>query len=163
MAQAILASFVGDRDGGNLVGRRASNAVSPRAVLCAMDLGIAGHGENPGGEQAAQIAIALLPDAAKLVPPFECRPGTSPIQAEKLRAERNAWDQGTLATRAVASAGPMPGMAAGPSHRIGASQDPAVELENLRLQGQPLAAEGGETRPCHFGYPVIASIRDDFE
>ena len=67
MAQAILASFVGDRDGGDLVGRRASNAVSPGAVLCAMDLGIAGHGENPGGEQAAQMAIALLPDAAKPV------------------------------------------------------------------------------------------------
>ena len=57
----------------------------------------------------------------------------------------------------------MPGMAAGSSHRIGAKPRPGVELENLRLQGQPLAAEGDETRPCHVGYPVIASIRDDFE
>ena len=49
--QAILASFVGDRDGGDLVSRRASNAVSPGAVLCAMHLGIAARGENPGGER----------------------------------------------------------------------------------------------------------------
>src|SRR5262249_7119693 len=35
----------------------------PRAV----DLGIADHGEGASGEQAAQIAIALFADAAKLV------------------------------------------------------------------------------------------------
>lgn len=32
-----------------------------------MDFRIADHGECAGGEQAAQIAIALLADAAKLV------------------------------------------------------------------------------------------------
>jgi hypothetical protein len=33
----------------------------------AMDLGIADDGESAGGEQAAQVAIALLADTAKLV------------------------------------------------------------------------------------------------
>jgi hypothetical protein len=33
----------------------------------AVDLGIADHGERPSREQAAQIAIALLADTAKLV------------------------------------------------------------------------------------------------
>jgi hypothetical protein len=33
----------------------------------AMDLGIADHGERAGRKQAAQIAIALLADTAKLV------------------------------------------------------------------------------------------------
>jgi hypothetical protein len=44
------------------------------------------------------------------LPPLECWFGTSPIQAEKFRAERKAFGSATLATRAVASAGPMPGI-----------------------------------------------------
>jgi hypothetical protein len=36
-------------------------------VPCQKRLGIADHGECTGGEQAAQIAIALLADTAKLV------------------------------------------------------------------------------------------------
>jgi hypothetical protein len=36
-------------------------------MLCAMDLGITDDGKCAGGEQAAQIAIALLADAAELV------------------------------------------------------------------------------------------------
>jgi hypothetical protein len=43
--------------------------------------------------------------------PPQCCFGTSPIQAEKFRPERKAFGSATLATRAVASAGPMPGIA----------------------------------------------------
>jgi hypothetical protein len=39
----------------------------PGSMLCAMDLGIANHGEGAGGEQAAQIAIALFADTSELV------------------------------------------------------------------------------------------------
>jgi hypothetical protein len=41
-------------------------------------------------------------------PPLECCFGTSPIQAEKYRPDRKAFGSATLATRAVASAGPTP-------------------------------------------------------
>jgi len=80
-------------------------------MLCAMDLGIADHGQRAGGEQATQIAIALLILPSLSLPPLERCFGTSPIQAEKFRPERKAFGSATLATRAVASAGPTPGMA----------------------------------------------------
>ena len=77
----------------------------------AMDFGIADHGQRASREQAAQIAVALFADTAKLLlPPLERCLGTSPIQAEKSRAERNAFGSATLATRAMASAGPIPGI-----------------------------------------------------
>jgi hypothetical protein len=44
------------------------------------------------------------------LPPLEYCFGTSPIQAEKLRADRKALGSATLATRAFASIGPTPGM-----------------------------------------------------
>src|SRR5262245_40891938 len=50
-----------------LAGRRASSPVSPGPMPGAMDPGIADHGERASREQAAQIAIALLADAAKPV------------------------------------------------------------------------------------------------
>jgi hypothetical protein len=87
----------------------------------AMDLGIADDGERTRGEQAAQIAITLFADTAELVlAPLECCFGTSPIQAEKFRPDRKAFGSATLATRAVASAGPMPGIS---SSRLLASLD----------------------------------------
>src|SRR2546426_7899555 len=51
----------------------------------------------------------MLPSLS--LPPLECCFGTSPIQAEKFRPDRKAFGSGTLATRAVASAGPTPGIA----------------------------------------------------
>src|SRR6058998_3101951 len=75
----------------------------------AIDLGITDDGKCAGREQAAQIAIALLVPSLSL-PPLECCFGTSPIQAEKFRPDRKAFGSATLATRAVASAGPMPGI-----------------------------------------------------
>ena len=44
------------------------------------------------------------------LPLLECCFGTSPIQAEKSRSDRKAFGSTTLATRAVASAGPTPGI-----------------------------------------------------
>src|SRR6266567_5610145 len=44
------------------------------------------------------------------LPPLEFCLGTSPIQAEKSRPERKALASPTLATRAVANAGPTPGI-----------------------------------------------------
>ena len=77
----------------------------------AMDLGIADDGQRARREQAAQIAIALFADAADLSRPLlECCLGTNPIQAEKLRPYGKLFGSPTLATSAVASKGPTPGM-----------------------------------------------------
>src|SRR6188508_3287792 len=100
------------------------------------------------------------------LPPLECCFGTSPIQAEKFRPDRKAFGSATLATRAVASAGPTPGMA---SSRLLVSLDrcqAVMRRSNSRIcafKGPQLGAEGGETRPCHFGYSIIASISGDLE
>src|SRR5215470_17736410 len=51
----------------------------------------------------------MLPSLS--LPPLEFCFGTSPIQAEKSRPDRNALGSPMLATSAVASAGPTPGMA----------------------------------------------------
>ena len=75
-----------------------------------MDLGITDDRECASREQAAQIAIALLILPSLSLPPLECCFGTSPIQAEKFRPDRKAFGSATLATRAVASAGPTPGI-----------------------------------------------------
>src|SRR3981189_1497793 len=50
----------------------------------------------------------MLPSLS--LPPLECCFGTSPIQAEKFRPDRKAFGSATLATRAVAKAGPTPGI-----------------------------------------------------
>ena len=74
----------------------------------AMDLGIADDRQRARCKQAAQIAIALLADTAEpVLAPLECCLGTRPTQAEKCRPDRKALGSGTLATRAVAGAGPM--------------------------------------------------------
>ena len=108
MAQAILAILLRVR------WRRPWSAAAPamrqpRSMLGAMDLGIADHGEGTGSEQAAQIAIALFADTPEpVLASARVLLRHEPIQAEKFRAERKALGSATLATRAVASAGPMP-------------------------------------------------------
>src|SRR5579863_10560420 len=77
----------------------------------AMDFGIADNGERAGREQAAQIAIAAFADTAEpVLAALEFCFGTSPIQAEKSLPDRKAFGSATLATRAVANAGPTPGI-----------------------------------------------------
>ena len=51
----------------------------------------------------------VIPPSFSL-PPLEFCFGTSPIQAEKSRPDRKALGSATLATSAVASAGPTPGL-----------------------------------------------------
>ena len=53
--------------------------------------------------------LGLLIRPSRSLPPLEFCLGTSPIQAEKLRPDRKAFGSATVATRAVASAGPTPG------------------------------------------------------
>src|SRR6516164_607927 len=59
--------FVGKRDGSDLGGSPRQQRGEPRPMPSAVDLGIADHGECASREQAAQIAIALFTDTAKLV------------------------------------------------------------------------------------------------
>src|ERR687897_3140407 len=59
--------LVGEREGGDLGRLPRQQCRQPGPMLCAVDLGIANDGECSGGEQAAQIAIALLADTAELV------------------------------------------------------------------------------------------------
>src|SRR6476620_827389 len=60
----------------------------------------------------------MLPSLS--LPPLELCFGTRPIQAEKSRPDRKVFGSATLATRAVASAGPTPGIS---SSRLLASLD----------------------------------------
>ena len=76
-----------------------------------VDLGIANDGERSCCKQTAQIAVTLFADATEpVLSPLERRFGTSPIQAEKFLPDRKVLGSATLATSAVASNGPTPGM-----------------------------------------------------
>jgi hypothetical protein len=59
--------FVGERNGCDLGGAPGQQSSEPGPMIGAMNLSIADHGERPSREQAAQIAIALFADTAKLV------------------------------------------------------------------------------------------------
>src|SRR6516225_2687398 len=77
-----------------------------------MEFRIADHGERTRREQAAQITIALFADAAKPVfAPTRVLFRHQPDPGQKSRPERKALGSAMLATRAVASAGPTPGIA----------------------------------------------------
>ena len=125
----------------------------------AMDLGITDDRECASREQAAQIAIACLLILPSLsLPPLECCFGTSPIQAEKFRPDRKAFGSATLATRAVASAGPTPGIS---SSRLLVSLDRCQAMiwrSNSRiwafsiLSWAPRAAH----TTGHLGHPFLA-------
>ena len=67
MAQAILAILLASAMGGDLSRSPRQQCRKPGPMLGAMDLGVTDHSECSGGEQAAQIAIALLADTAELV------------------------------------------------------------------------------------------------
>ena len=102
--------LVGKRDGGDLGVAPRQQCCEPGPVLGAMDLGIADDGQCAGHKQEVQIAVTSFADTAEpVLAPLECCFGTRPIQAEKLRPDRNARGSATVATRAVASAGPTPG------------------------------------------------------
>ena len=84
----------------------------PRPMLGAMHFRIFYDCQRADAEERSQIpipAFVMLPSLSR--PPLEFCLGTSPIQAAKSRPERKAFGSATLATSAVASAGPTPGMA----------------------------------------------------
>src|SRR6266568_9482304 len=100
------------------------------------------------------------------LPPLEFCLGTSPIHAEKSRPDRKALGSPTLATRAVASAGPTPGILIEPlACLIGSvpGHDEAIEVQDLGLQHPQLGTKCGETRPRNLRYAVVSGIGDDIE
>src|ERR1700741_3763119 len=98
----------------------------------------------------------MLPSLS--LPPLEFCLGTSPIQAEKSRPDRNALGLATLATKAVANAGPTPGIS---SSRLLVSFDRCQALiirsnsRNLFLEDAQLGTKRRETRARHLGYPLV--------
>src|SRR6266705_898595 len=132
-----------------------------------MDFGIANHCQRAGREQAAQIAIALLADTAEpvLAPArvllrHEPDPGREiPSRSESLRIS-NAGDQsgGQRGTNARDLIEPL-------ACRIGSmpGHDPAIEVENLRLQRLQLSAESRDTGAGKLGQPLVLCISDDSE
>ena len=74
---------------------------------------------------------------------------------------------GTLATRAVANAGPTPGISSSrllvSLDRCQALIDHTVELENLLLEGPQLGTERRETRARHLGCSFVFRIGHDPE
>src|SRR5262244_1982683 len=59
--------LVGECDGSDLGRPPRQQCRKPWSMFSAVELGIADHGERTGREQAAQIAVSLLADAAELV------------------------------------------------------------------------------------------------
>jgi len=104
-------NLVGERDGSDLGGPTRQQGGKPGSMLGAMDLRIADHGKRAGREQAAQIAIALLADAAKLFfTPTRVLLRYQPNPGREV-TPRSECGSAMLATRAVANAGPTPGIA----------------------------------------------------
>src|SRR6516162_1174660 len=60
--------LVGKRDRGDFGVSPCQQCCEPGPMLCAMDLGIADHGERAGHEQAPQIAVTLFANTAELIP-----------------------------------------------------------------------------------------------
>src|SRR5215471_8357306 len=59
--------LIGQRDGRNLGWAPGEQRREPRPMLGAVDFRVANDRERAGGEQAAQIAVTLFADTAKLV------------------------------------------------------------------------------------------------
>src|SRR5262245_25056019 len=95
----------------------------------------------------------MLPSLS--LPPLECCFGTSPIQAEKSRPDRNTFGSAMLATSAVASAGPTPGIA---SSRLLVSCE-----RNLRFQRMQLGTQSCDTGTCHLRDSFVFRIGEDIE
>src|SRR5580658_462010 len=89
-----------------------------------------------------------------------------PIQAEKLRPDRKALGSATVATRAVARAGPTPGIIVEPPACLTGSvpgHNQTIELQNLSLQRLQLGTESGDACTGNVGQPFVICIGDDSE
>src|SRR5262249_29029424 len=139
----------------------------PGPMPGAMDPGIADHGERASRKQAAQIAVALLADAAKPVlapagvllrhepdpgrevPPRSEGPGIGNTGDQRCCQRRtDTGDRIQPLARRVRS---MPG------------NDASVELQDLGLQRPQLTAESRNTRTGHLGEPAVGWIGDDLQ
>src|ERR1700752_560681 len=89
--------LVGERDGSDLGRSPRQQPREPGPMPGAMDPGIADHGKRASREQAAQIAITLLTDAAKpVLAAARVLLRHEPTQAEKSRPDRKALASATL-------------------------------------------------------------------
>jgi hypothetical protein len=81
--------FVGERNRGDLRRPALEQSRKPRAMLGAVDLGVADDRQRARREQAAQIAISLLGDAAELfsAPAVLLRDQTDPRREVAARSE----------------------------------------------------------------------------
>src|ERR1700738_3292516 len=108
----------------------------------------------------------LLMPPSLFLPPLECCFGTSPIQAEKSRPDRKAFGSATLATSAVASAGPTPGSS---SSRWLTWLDRCQamirrsEFQYPRLEHRQLGAKRRNTGTRDIGQPVVVAIPGNIE
>jgi hypothetical protein len=76
-----------------------------------MELGVPDHRQRASREQTAQIPVALFSGPAEpLLPAAGVLLRYKPTQAEKFLPDRKAFGSAILATSAVASAGPTPGI-----------------------------------------------------
>ena len=101
------------------------------------------------------------------LPPLECCFGTSPIQAEKSRPERNAFGSAILATKAVARAGPTPGTSSSRllvSLTVGPQQAPTFmaltqwgAVHSIR-SGHWLFNHVGDRSRADIGYSITSAI-----
>ena len=104
--------LVGQCDGGDLGGTPRQQRGEPWPMPGAVDLGVANDCECAGRKQTAQIAIALFADTAELVlAAAGALLGDQADPGREVPPDRKAFGSATLATRAVANAGPTPGIA----------------------------------------------------
>ena len=104
--------LVGQRNGRDLCRPPIEQRCQPGPVPGAVLQRIFDDGQDTGTEKYRRYrspALVILPSLSRS--PLEFCFGTKPIHAEKSRPERMAFGSATLATNAVASAGPTPGMA----------------------------------------------------
>src|SRR5882724_11894416 len=112
IAQAIRAILLASATAATLVGRRArSLMIHGRFVPYRSAYRMTASAPTVSIERRYLLPCLVMPPSRSL-PPLEFCLGTNPIQAAKLRAEAKARGSGTVATRAVASSGPMPGISA---------------------------------------------------
>src|SRR5260370_29116397 len=106
----------------------------------------------------------MLPSLS--LPPLECCFGTSPIQAEKLRPDRKVLGSATLATRAVASIGPTPGMQMKALARLVGpvpGYDHPIELQNLLLQAEQLGTERGKAPAGNLMHSPVVRVGNNVQ
>src|SRR5262249_39674385 len=100
------------------------------------------------------------------LPPLELCFGTSPIQAEKSRPDRNVLGSAMLATSAVARAGPTPGIS---SSRLLVSQDRCqapIRRSNSRIcafNPMELLAKRRQTGTGNLWNLLVLRISDDIK